>query len=169
MSDQPPVKARYLPPMFNGVKDGSVVWKRIADIDHELLGYFLTCHLLIEHYMDEYLKATLPQLDWEKPRLTFGQRINLLKWEVLINDKKYDPIPAIKHMNTLRNKISHRLEIKLDMEALLPLLEYMQKVSHPNPYKLPIEPKELLEAFVGTCCATFASHLAFQYHRTSKV
>lgn len=48
--------------MFGGVEDGSVVWKRIAEIDHGLLGYFLTCHLVIEHYMDEYLKATMTQL-----------------------------------------------------------------------------------------------------------
>lgn len=158
----------HLPPMFNGVQDGSVAWKRIESIDHELLGYFLTCHLLIEHYMDEYLKATLPQLDWEKPRLTFGQRINLLRWEVLVGDQKYDPIPAIKHMNTLRNKISHRLEIKLDLQALLPLLEYMQKLSSPRQYEVPIDPKEILGQFVRTCCATFASHLSYQYRACEK-
>ncbi|MBT9465541.1 hypothetical protein [Hydrogenophaga sp.] len=158
-------KRPHLPPMFDGVKDGSVAWKRIAEIDHELLGYFLTCHLLIEHYLDEYLKATIPQLDWEKPRLTFGQRINLVTWEVLVSDQKYDPIPAIKHLNALRNKISHRLEIKLDMEALQPLADYLQKLSSSRPYVAPSDPKELLEAFVGTCCATFASHLSFQYRQ----
>jgi hypothetical protein len=151
--------------MFDGVKDGSVVWRRISNIDHGLPGYFLTCHLVIEHYMDEYLKTTLPQLDWEKSRLSFGQRINLLRWEALVRDQKFDPIPAIKHMNTLRNKINYRLEIKLDMEALLPLVDYMKKLSHPRPYEVPAHPKELLETFVGTCCATFASHLSFQHRK----
>lgn len=66
-------------------------------------------------------------------------------------------------MNALRNKISHRLEIKLNVETLLPLADYMQKLSYSRPYEVPADPKELLEAFVGTCCATFASHLAFQY------
>lgn len=160
-------KRIHLPPMFDGVKDGSVVWKRIADIDHELLGYFLTCHLLIEHYMDEYLKATVAQFDWEKSRLTFGQRISLLRWEVLVRDQKYDPIPAIKHMNALRNKISHRLEIKLDVDALQPLEDYIRKLTSPRPYVNHTEPRELLDAFVGACCATFASHLALQYSRHS--
>jgi len=154
-----------LPPKFGGVKDGSVVWTRVADVDHEPLGYFLTCHLLIEHYMDEYLQATIPQLHWEKARLTFGQRVNLLKWEVLVSDQKFDPIPAIKHMNTLRNKISHRLEIKLDMEELQPLAEYLRKLRSPSSYAAPTDPKELLNTFMGTCCATFASHLSFQYRR----
>lgn len=150
--------------MFGGVEDGSVVWKRIAEIDHGLLGYFLTCHLVIEHYMDEYLKATMTQLDWEKAKLTFGQRMNLLKWEELVRDQKFDPIPAIKHMNTLRNRISHRLEIKLDAEALLPLTYYLKGVD-PQGLAIPTDPKKLLEVFVNTCCATFASHLTFQHRR----
>ncbi len=153
-----------LPPMFGGVADGTVVWKRITDIDHGLLGYFLTCHLVIEHYMDEYLKATIGGLDWEKAKLTFGQRVNLLKWDSLVRDQRFDPIPAIKHMNTLRNKISHRLEIKLDEEALLPLTYYLKGI---DSYSLviPTDPKKLLEVFVNTCCATFASHLSFHHQR----
>ncbi|WP_369663573.1 hypothetical protein [Variovorax sp. V116] len=150
--------------MFGGVEDGSVVWKRIAEIDHGLLGYFLTCHLVIEHYMDEYLKATMTQLDWEKAKLTFGQRMNLLKWEELVRDQKFDPIPAIKHMNTLRNRISHRLEIKLDAEALLPLTYYLKGLDSQG-LTIPTDPKKLLEVFVNTCCATFASHLTFQHRR----
>jgi hypothetical protein len=154
-----------LPPMFDGVKDGSVVWKATADVDLELLGYFLTCHLLIEHYMDEFLKALYPLLDWDKPRLSFGQRVNLLSAEILVRDSKYDPIPAIKHMNALRNKISHRLEIRLDAEALKPLSDYLKKLTAPRPDPIPTDPKKLLEMFAGTCCATFASHLSF-LHRS---
>lgn len=152
--------------MFAGVQDGSVVWKRIVEIDHELLGYFLTCHLVIEHYMDEYLKATVPGLDWEKSKLTFAQRVNLLQWEVVVNNQRYDPIPAIKHLNTLRNKISHRLEIKLDAEALQPLSDYLKKFTS-GALSVPTDPKEILERFVGTCCATFASHLSFQHRQRS--
>ena len=150
--------------MFGGVENGEVVWKRIEHIDHGLLGYFLTCHLVIEHYMDEYIKATVPQFDWDKSKLTFGQRASLLKWDVLVRDKKFDPIPAIKHMNSLRNRISHRLEIKLDEEALQPLADYMKGLSS-RPLELPTEPKKLLEVFVSTCCATFASHLSFQHRQ----
>ena len=148
--------------MFAGVEDGSVVWKRIVDIDHGLLGYFLTCHLVIEHYMDEYLKVTIRGLDWDKAKLTFGQRVNLLKWDSVVRDKRFDPIPAIKHMNTLRNKISHQLEIKLDAESLQPLADYMKGIGTAN-FELPSDPKKLLEVFVNTCCATFASHLSFQH------
>lgn len=154
--------------MFGGLRDGSLVWKQVADIDHGLLGYFLTCHLVIEHYMDEYLKATIPDLDWDKAKLTFGQRVNLLKWDSLISEKKFDPIPAIKHMNTLRNKISHRLEIKLDAEALLPLTYYLKGLNS-DEREIPSDPKKLLEAFVGACCATFAGYLSgFYHHQTQK-
>ncbi len=152
-----------LPPMFGGVANGAVVWKRISGLDHGLLGYFLTCHLLIEHYMDEYLKVTFPQLDWEKSKLTFGQRVNLLKSEVLVRERRFDPIPAIKHMNALRNKISHRLEIKLDLDALQPLAEYLK--GFPSRPEIPDDPRRLLEVFVSICCATFASHLSFRHQQ----
>lgn len=70
-----------------------------------------------------HLEATIPQLDWEKSKLTFGQRMNLLKSEVLVREKRFDSIPAIKHMNTLRNKISHRLEIKSPFFSAPPVPE----------------------------------------------
>lgn len=57
--------------MLGGVEDGSVVWRRIADIDHGLLGYFLTCHLVIEHYMDEYARCVVEEtqrLTWRRGR-----------------------------------------------------------------------------------------------------
>lgn len=110
--------------------------------------------------MDEYLKATIRDVDWERARLTFGQRVNLLKWDVLVRDKNFDPIPAIKHLSKLRNKISHRLEIKLDTGALQPLAEYMWGFDSRS-REMPSDPKQLLDAFVSTCCATFASHLDF--------
>ena len=151
---------RALPPMFGGVKDGSVIWNRIENIDHELLGYFLTCHLVVEHYMDEFLKARFQRLDWDKSRLTFGQRVNLLSWQVLVNDEKFDPIPAIKHLNSLRNKISHRLQIELNAVTLQPIADYLTKLSSSPSLTIPTDPKDLLELFVGTCCATFAGNLS---------
>jgi hypothetical protein len=140
-------KRLHLPPMFGGVSDGSVVWQRLGDIDHELLGYFLTCHLLIEHYMDEFLKARYPELDWDKPRLTFGQRANLLTHDVLVREPRYDPLPAIKHMNSLRNRISHRLEIRLDAESLQPLVDYMTLLVAPLKEPKLTDPREILSQF----------------------
>jgi hypothetical protein len=43
-----------LPPLVGSIQDGNVTWQRLENLDYELLGYFLSCHLIIEHYLDEY-------------------------------------------------------------------------------------------------------------------
>lgn len=85
--------------MFGPVADGKIEWKRLETIDYDLMGYLLSCHLIIEHYMDEYLKAEFPSLDWNVAKLTFGQRISLLRTQNV--GGKFDSTPAINHINSL--------------------------------------------------------------------
>ena len=49
-----------LPPKVGEIANGSVTWEGLEDFDYELSGYFLSCHLVIEHYMQEYLKIVTP-------------------------------------------------------------------------------------------------------------
>ena len=63
--------------------DGKVAWKRIEGVDFEFLGYFLSCHLIIEYYLEQYLRTKYPELGWEGSRLTFAQKISLLSTEYL--------------------------------------------------------------------------------------
>ena len=51
-----------LPPLVANIRDGNVTWQRLENLNYELLGYFLSCHLIIEHYLDEYLKTRYPAL-----------------------------------------------------------------------------------------------------------
>ena len=110
------MKKHSLPPQVGSIINGNVTWKRLDDIDFELLGYFLSSHLIIEHYIDELLKIFYADLDWESARLTFAQKISLLS-----NFKfpdKYNSLAAIKHLNSLRNKVSHRIGFKIDHQDL---------------------------------------------------
>lgn len=145
-----------LPPLVGAIHDGNVTWQGIKGVDFELLGYFLSCHLVIEHYMDEFLKATYPMLAWDSAKPTFAQRVALLT-DMGLPDK-FNCIPAIKHMNAIRNKLSHRIEFKIDDEALLPLRQYVQKVSEQALQSL--GSKQLLEHFTTVCCATFAGSIS---------
>jgi hypothetical protein len=145
-----------LPPLVGAIHHGNVTWQGIKGVDFELLGYFLSCHLVIEHYMDEFLKTTFPTLDWDAAKPTFGQRVALLT-DMGLPDR-FNCIPAIKHMNSIRNKLSHRIEFKIDAEALLPLRHYVQKVSEGEIQSS--DPKELLEYFTTVCCATFAGSIS---------
>lgn len=71
------------------------------------LGTVLKCHLIVEYYIDKYLKAAYPTITkWKESRFTFAQKLELVN-----NDKTSIGIyyPAVKCLNTIRNKFSHNL------------------------------------------------------------
>ena len=146
-----------LPPLVSKIQDGDVTWQRIENIDYELLGYFLSCHLIIEYYMDEYLKTKYPALDWDGSKQSFGQKTSLLSKENY--PEKYNSIPAIKHLNSLRNKISHNIEFKISTEDLLPLTQYLKK-SCGEHMASPKNSKEILDLFTSMVCVWFASGIS---------
>lgn len=158
---------RGLPPLVAGIKDGSVTWQRIESIDHETLGYFLSCHLIIEHYLDEYLQVVYRDLDWEAGKLTFGQKVSLLS-KFKVNDR-FDCVPAIKHMNSLRNKLSHDIEFSITSEGLLPLVQYLKKASD-GKGEIPSDPKDILDHFTMMTCVLFAGAISgtASNHRLTK-
>jgi hypothetical protein len=143
-----------LPPLVGGFADGSVTWQRLQDLDYETMGYFLSCHLIIEHYIDEYLKITYPALDWDAARPTFNQKLSLMT-RFKISDK-YDCIPSIKHLNALRNKLSHNIQFKIKTEDLTPLTDYLSKV-YTTEAEVPKEPTEILGHYTSMTCVLFAS------------
>ncbi len=157
------MKQTALPPLVGAIQDGNVTWQRLDNLNYELLGYFLSCHLIIEHYLDEYLKTRYPTLDWDSSRQTFGQKVSLLATDNY--PEKYNSIPAIKHMNSLRNKLSHNIDFKIEEEDLLPLSQYLKKCCAPT-NEQPTEPKEILERFTSMVCVWFASGISATARQT---
>ncbi|OJA37883.1 hypothetical protein BGV47_16245 [Burkholderia ubonensis] len=151
--DQPSKTVKpFLPPMFGPVMSGKRTWKEVKDVDHDLMGYLLSCHLMLEHYIDTFVKAAYPQLDWDAAKLTFGQRIALLsKWDT---GTRYDPVSAIKHLNSLRNRLGHRVDYTLSHEDLLPFVYYLERATEQKVENK--SPRALLEAFTSLCAAFFA-------------
>lgn len=153
--------------MVGQIQNGKVTWQRVESLNHEALGYFLSCHLIIEHYMDEYLKTQYLNLDWDAAKLTFGQKVQLLS-KFKISDK-YDCIPAIKHLNSIRNRLSHNIEERITVEALLPLTQYLNKV-YEGQVEVAEEPTAILHHFTSMASVLFASIIsrnadAFNIHR----
>lgn len=151
-----------LPPLLSNIRDGHVTWQRLEGLDYELLGYFLSCHLIIEHYLDEYLQTRYPQLDWAGAKHTFAQKVSLLSKEHY--PEKYNSIPAIKHLNSLRNKLSHNIDFKISAEDLLPLTHYLQKSC--QGLALPSTPREILDQFTTMVCVWFASGISSTARQT---
>lgn len=146
-----------LPPKVGDVVNGSVTWERVEGVNYELLGYFLSCHLVIEHYMDEYLKASYPELCWADTKHTFGQKIALLsRYKV---SERFDFMPAVKHMNSLRNKLGHRIAYPIKMEELLPLSQFLTKASHGVEQTF-ADAHSLLRTFTSMVCVVFAGAIS---------
>lgn len=75
------------------------------------LGLILKCHLIIEHYIDEYIITSYPAItEPDKLRLTFNQKLELINNNKTVFGMAY---PAIKSLNTLRNRFSHKLAYKI--------------------------------------------------------
>lgn len=157
------MKRNGLPPLVGDIRDGNVTWQRLENLDYELLGYFLSCHLIIEHYLDEYLKTRYPTLNWDASKQTFGQKVSLLATDNY--PEKYNSIPAIKHLNSLRNKLSHNIDFKIAEADLLPLSMYLKKCCGPD-HELPTEPKEILDLFTSMVCVWFASGISATAQQT---
>jgi hypothetical protein len=64
------MKRPALPPLVGGIKNGEITWEKIESVDHETLGYLLSCHLIIEHYVTEVLKSA----NWRGDELQWGRR-----------------------------------------------------------------------------------------------
>jgi len=118
---------------------------------------FCPCHLIIEHYLDEYLNVIHPELKWDAARLTFSQKITLIS-ELKIEDK-YNCIPAFKHMNSLRNKLSHDIQFRTGSEDLLPLTEFLAR-TYEGKAQVPTEPMVILEHFTTMACVFFAGYIS---------
>ncbi|MEM6485381.1 MAG: hypothetical protein AAF662_10405 [Pseudomonadota bacterium] len=155
---------RSIPPLVGNIKDGEVTWQRLRGLDHELLGYFLSCHLIIEHYLDEYLKTRYPKLNWDASKQTFSQKISLLATDNY--PEKYNSIPAIKHMNVLRNKLSHNVEFRISKTDLIPLSQYLGKCCGEG-YEPPTNPSEIPNEFTSMVCVWFASGISSTARQTA--
>jgi hypothetical protein len=74
---------RKLPPLVKGFNGSSVEWQKLEDVNFEFLGYLLSCHLIIEHYLDEVIMTLGTSLNWVPAKLTFSQKIALFPQNLL--------------------------------------------------------------------------------------
>lgn len=155
------LKRKYgIPPLPDKVVAGSMTWKSVREIDHSFTGYFLACHLAIEHYMDHVLQQTTTYLQWEAARLNFGQKAALLGQ--FADEPLPQLMPAIKHMNAIRNKLSHNLNYVIDDDALLPL-KHLIEAGRSEPgkeVKAPDDAFLVLQKFTSLCCFFWAGAIA---------
>ncbi len=96
-------------------------FRQMLAFDRAEQALILQCHLVIEHYITAYLVAANPASPGiGDARLTFAQKLHLVD-----NPKAnfHFLIPGIKAVNSIRNKIAHRLEYLPTPEDYLPIVD----------------------------------------------
>jgi hypothetical protein len=154
------------PPILHSIKDGEVTWGVLQAIDYGTLGYLLSCHLIIEHYLSEALKRTglpIEQLNWDSARLSFNQKVNLLPAS---DEYRTRMIPCLKHLNKLRNNFSHDVGFRLTQADLTPFVAYLEW-AYSTVEPLPTDTIPVLELFTLNTCAYFAGYIVSR-ERTTK-
>jgi hypothetical protein len=95
----------------------NLIW---TQLDTNAVGRILRAHLVVEHFMTEYLSHANPHLgSIENARLSFAQKVELIgDNEVILREFK----PGIRHLNKIRNRLAHNLRVTVtndDKNALL--------------------------------------------------
>jgi hypothetical protein len=96
--------------------------------DEAAIGRVLRCHLLVEHYLTRFLQAANPALgDADVARLGFWQKLKLATGSAVLKRGLIDLYsPGIEALNTVRNRMSHRLRSELDPEDIKPMAEMVE-------------------------------------------
>ncbi|WP_157469059.1 hypothetical protein [Dyella thiooxydans] len=120
------MESHPLPPLIGKFVDGVSTWETLDRTDFSVIGYLLSCHLILESYIDEYIQAEAGKwLDFSRARLSFSQKISIINFPDI--EENLDFMPALAHMNNLRNKLSHNVRYKISTESVLPLIHFLEK------------------------------------------
>jgi hypothetical protein len=155
---------RTLPPIVGGVDGNMLKLESLEGVDFEFLGYLLSCHLVVEHYLDEFLMTLGTKLRWDSAKLTFAQKLRLFPVEVFPNGAEV--VAALRHLNSLRNQVAHNIRTKPTDLDLAPLAEYLRR-AYANGWKVTSEPLALLEEFTSYICSGFMGWVASDASRTT--
>jgi len=155
---------KKLPPLVDGVDGQFLKVRALDDVDYDFLGYMLCCHLVIEHHLDEFLATLGTRLQWDKARLTFSHKISLFPVEIF--PYGVELIQAVKHLNSMRNKVAHNIRARATDMSFEPLKSYLGTV-HEGREKVPDDPHAILEVFTSTVCAFLIGWIASDAYRTS--
>jgi hypothetical protein len=124
-------------------------YARLVKQDDRQVGTVLRCHLVVEHFLDEYLAAAKPAIpDLPSARLTFAQKLSLAE-----HPRTFFALvmPGLRCLNRVRNHLAHRLEIT-DLESeFQPIQDFVTMWRTAGGYEVP-QGLLAVQDFTLTCC-----------------
>jgi hypothetical protein len=122
-------------------------FKAMMSQDHDLIGRVLKCHLVVEHYVERYLRDRFGLEELGVARLTFVQKASLLP---SLKSTAAFVKPGILRLNAVRNRFGHTLAPDFDTQDLSPI-DQVVTVSRPHLKGAP--PIDRIEAFTAIVAA----------------
>jgi len=95
-------------------KDHQAFSKRMHEliyVNTDEMATVLKCHLIVENFIDQLLEVGYPTIDWKKANLNFSKKLELTNSRGTAIGTVY--YPAIKKLNTIRNKFAHQITYEL--------------------------------------------------------
>lgn len=130
--------------------------------DIDAIGRILRSHLYVEHYLSEYIEKVNPRLgSVAKARLTFAQKLELLDPK---DGRLAEILPGIKHLNTIRNRLAHRISTKVTVEDAAIFLQAelfnAMRIETAKPSMPSQDPLEILERFAQYASDSLSSEFS---------
>ncbi|WP_295537541.1 hypothetical protein [uncultured Pseudacidovorax sp.] len=115
--------------------------------DHNAIGRVLRVHLIIEQYMNEHIKSTYKIQNLEDIRLSFAQKVKLIRDD-------HSPAAFVKagilNINSVRNKFSHTLTPTIEWGEVNNVINVLKIARKATSYA---EPIDAIESFAPVACA----------------
>ncbi len=120
------------------------------------IGRIVKSHLLLEHYLNEYLKVIPPSIkNIDALKLSFKQKLSLLD---LPGDMMIYILPVLDVINRLRNRLVHSLDIELNDDEIDPIrkvLAFTRQQSNNDADLADRSPADLIEESTKLLCSLF--------------
>lgn len=127
-------------------------FKSLISKDHDVIGQVLKYHLIVEHYLNNYLAFKVPEIDISEARLTFAQKAKLLSQKDV---RAAFVKPGIIELNTTRNKFSHNLNAELSTKELKQMLQVLSISREGVEYE---DPVKVINDFSTVACTFLTVH-----------
>ncbi|MES2247595.1 MAG: hypothetical protein V4645_09950 [Pseudomonadota bacterium] len=93
----------------------TAVWDR----DSLQIGQTLHAHIVVEHFLDRYLRVAHPEIDFENWQLNFDRKVSLIPKS---HARLQSMAPGLRALGRIRNKLAHRLHFQISKSDVLPMI-----------------------------------------------
>lgn len=163
------LSAENLPPLLaDSFLNFEIKWDKIEGVNFENMGRVLTCHLLIEHHIEMFIKLeSNKSLDFANSRLTFSQKLSLIGKIEAFNERGI--IKGYEKLNKLRNRFSHSLKVEIEKNDINFLKDVILKINPENRELHNYSDLAIIELFTLSTCAFMAGYCTKTVHKLQKL